>query len=165
MIYFVSICNIVTAIAILVAWILRSRSLPRKFVWQMSLRYVRFYLVYALMMNRYIRFRLWLVDKTGNDALPYWPLTKAELGMILIYLVLWVINLLIYLVYKYRNNEEILYSPFSLVNLFYPTMLLGNKLAKGEITTKLLACFSSMIWIDGVLYFLATSVFSLKNVR
>ena len=168
MIYFVSICNILTAIGILVVWIRGSRSLPRKFVNQMSLRYVRFYLVYALMMNRFIRYSLWESSVSGSTAVPYWPLTRIEVGMILLYLVLWVTNLIFYFADKYRNgknNDEIVYTPFNLLNLFYPVMLPGLKLAKGENMVKLLSWLSTVIWMFGLIHILNTTVFSFKNVR
>ena len=168
MVYFVSICNMLTAIGILVVWIRESRSLPRKFVLQMSLRYVRFYLVYALMMNRFIRYSLWEVNVYGGAAVPYWPLTRVEVGMILVYLVLWVTNLIIYFVDKYRNgenNDEIIYTPLNLLNLFYPVMLPGLKLAKGENTVKFLSWLSGVIWMLGLIHILNTTVFALQNVK
>ncbi len=135
MIYFVNICNILAALWILVVWIRESRSLPRKFVRHMSLRYACFFLVFALMMNRFNRYSLWEASVSGTTPVPHWPLTRAEMGIIYIYLVLWAFNLVIYYVNRFMDKEsddENIYLPFSLITVFYPVMLPGLKLAKGK---------------------------------
>ncbi len=167
MIIFVSICNILAAIGILVIWILESKSLPRAFVLQMSLRYVRFYLVYALMMNRFIRYSLWSADNTGTTSIPYWPLTLAEIVILIIYLVLFVINLVLYSVAKVReeeNDDEIFYRPFTLFTVYYPVLLPSNKITKNKYILMILKGIAALIWMLGLFNMLATAVFAIKNV-
>jgi hypothetical protein len=167
LIIFVCICNVVTAIWILVSWIRHSKSLPRAFVRHMSLRYVRFYLVFAMMMNRFIRFHIWMISNKYTP-IPYWPLTLAEKVILLVYLATLLSNLVLYFIDKRKgtnDQEDITYRPFSLITLYYPWMIPGLKVAKSQSMTIILACLSGMIWFMGFANILVTALFSLKNVR
>lgn len=170
MLIFVSACNFLAAVGILAVWLRESRHQPnRAFVRLMHLRYARFFIVYALMMNRFIRYKLWAAGVPGTTAVPYWPLTGAELGMLTCYLILGVATLVTWRWYEVWKKGEPLdtgYCPFHPVVFFYPVMLPGLKITKGEKgATIFLSCLSTMIWVLGFISVLATTLFSAKNVR
>ena len=167
--FLINTCDILAAVLILAAWIHESRKLPRLFVWQMSLRYIRFFLIYALMMNRYNRYAQWSEGIAySSAAIPYWPLTRAETGVLIVYAVTGVIGLVIY--FRNRNRrktgeDEFDYIPFSPGVFFYPLTMPGLKIAKKRTSVTAVACLTTMIWFMGLLNILITTLFSMKNVR
>ena len=165
---FVNACNILAAVLILAAWIRESRKLPGRFVLLMSLRYVRFFLVYALMMNRYNRHALWSETQPGTAPVPYWPLTGAETGVILAHLALTLISLAIFYLYRRKGltrEDSVVYVPFTPTVFFYPLMMPGCKMAKSGTAVMFSACLTATIWLLGFFQILATTLLSLKNVH
>lgn len=165
LICFVCSSNIVTEAWILINWIRESKNLPREFVFRMSLRYVRFYLVNAVMMYRFIRLHIWLIS---NNVIPYWPLTWAEKAIFLICAALFVTNVVLYFVdkHKYRFEEEkILYMPLNPLMFHYPVMSAGLKLTRNNDTAiTALAGITAIAWAMGYANILITALFAMKNV-
>ena len=172
MIIFVNICNLASALIIIAFWLHEKSKLPKNFVWQMSLRYVRFFLIYALMMNRYNRYALWSLNISGNTPVPHWPFTWQEKIIFIAYCIFATAGILFYFILYFgsesgltQSTDTVQYKPLRLTTLLYPAMLPSMKLVKGRASAILSGSIVGLIYMFGFFNILSTTLFSLKNIR
>lgn len=139
---------------------------------QLAAKYLRFFVLYGLMANRFNRYQIWAMAHSVSAAVPYWPVTTPELVLAVVYLATVASSFLAPHLIQRQWGEQppatlrpYFTDPLFPAWLVCESLFMRAKTPRGKrIAAQALGCLVGTICVFGLLNVALTLVFALKNV-